>query len=66
MIRRVGQMKPEEVFSRTTIGIILILSSFFSWGKWVALMVGVLFLVSVLSGICLLCELYKYFRPSKA
>lgn len=66
MFRRVGAMKPEEVFSRTVIGLLLIVTSFFSWGKWAALIIGSLFLISVLSGICLLCELYKLFNPPKS
>jgi len=66
MIRRTGTMKPEEVFSRTLFGIILIAASFVAWGKWVALVLGGLFLFSALSGVCLTCELYKaFFKDSQ-
>ncbi len=59
MFRRVGQMKPEEVFTRTTFAVLLIGSSFFPWGRWVALILGILFLISALQGFCLTCWLYK-------
>ena len=59
MIRRVGQMPPEEVFTRTFFGIIMILAAFFSWGKWVTFTLGVLFLISAFQGICVTCILYK-------
>lgn len=61
MFRRISTMPPEERFTRTLIGFILILSSFFSWGHWASLILGILFLVSVLSGVCLTCILYKKF-----
>ena len=61
MLRRVGTMPPEECFSRTLIGCILVISAFFSWGRWVSLVLGILFLVSVLTGVCLTCLLYKKF-----
>lgn len=61
MFRRSGNMKSEEVFTRTLFGLILIGSSFFSWGKWVMLVLGIMFLLSAFSGICLTCILYKKF-----
>lgn len=61
MWRRVGQMKPEEVVARITFGVLLIGSSFFPWGRWVALALGVLFLISAFQGFCLTCWLYKVF-----
>jgi hypothetical protein len=61
MFRRTSTMPPEEVFTRTLVGCILIGSSFFSWGRWVSLALGILFLTSVLTGVCLTCILYKKF-----
>ena len=65
MFRRVGQMKPEEVFTRLVFAFLLIGSSFFSWGRWVALVLGVLFVISALQGFCLTCWLYKTFIGKK-
>ncbi len=61
MFRRTGTMPAEEQFSRTLFALILIVSSFFPWGHWVAFTLGVLFLLSVLTGVCLTCILYKKF-----
>lgn len=61
MFRRVGQMKPEEIFTRTVFAVVLIGSSFFPWCRWVALVLGILFLISALQGFCLTCWLYKKF-----
>ena len=44
MFRRVSNMKPEEIFTRTTFGVIMIAAAFVSWGKWVTLILGILFL----------------------
>ena len=63
--RRVGSMPPEEVFSRALFGVVLILSFFASWGRWAALVMGVLFLVSALSGVCLTCIFYRKFFGQK-
>ena len=65
MFQKVGTMPAEERFSRTLFTVILIVSSFFSWGHWVSLIMGCLFLLSVLSGVCLTCVLYKKFVASK-
>jgi hypothetical protein len=61
MFRRIGTMKPEEVFTRTLFGVILIGASFVSWGHWVSLILGVLFLISAFQGFCLTCFLYRKF-----
>jgi len=58
-------MPPEERFSRTLFGVIMILSAFVSWGKWVILVLGILFLVSVQLGYCATCEMYKKLNKSK-
>ena len=62
MFKRVGNMPPEEIFTRILVGIVLLISAFVSWGSWVALIVGILFLLSALSGVCLTCLFYKKFR----
>ena len=56
---RVNNMKPEERFSRTLFGIIMIGSTFLNWGKWVVFVLGILFLVSAWQGYCATCEMYK-------
>ena len=61
MFRRVGEMKPEEIFTRTLFGLVLIGASFFSWGRWISLVLGILFLLSASLGFCLTCYLYKKF-----
>ena len=55
----INNMKPEERFSRTLFGIIMIGSAFFRWGKWVIFVLGVLFLISAWQGYCFTCEMYK-------
>ena len=61
MFRRVGTMKPEEVFTRTVFGLMMILAAFISWGRWVTFCLGVLFLISALQGFCITCYLYRKF-----
>jgi hypothetical protein len=56
-------MKEEEVFTRGFLAAVLVTTSFFSWGRWVAFTVGLLFLLSATQGICLACELYKAWKP---
>ena len=58
-MRRIQNMKPEERFTRTVFGVIMILSAFIGWGKWVILVLGVLFLISAWQGYCVTCEMYK-------
>lgn len=59
---RISNMPPEERFTRTFVGIILAVSSFFVWGKWAALALGILFLVSAWNGFCFTCELCRKFN----
>ena len=65
MIRRIGTMPEEEVFTRSLFGVILIMATFISWGKWVSFILGILFLISAYQGICLTCILYKKFIMKK-
>jgi hypothetical protein len=58
-MRRINNMPEEERFSRTFFGIVMILAAFFSWGKWVICVLGVLFIFSAWQGYCATCELYK-------
>jgi hypothetical protein len=63
-MRQGGNMLPEEVFTRTLFGIIMVLAAFVSWGKWVTLVLGVLFLISASQGFCVTCVLYKMFNKN--
>jgi len=58
-LRRSKDMPPEEVFSRILFGVILIAAFFLPQGRWLALILGILFILSALSGICLTCHLYR-------
>lgn len=58
-IRRMNNMPPEERFSRTLFGVVLIFAALISWGKWIAFILGILFLISAWQGYCATCELYK-------
>lgn len=66
MFRRHSQMPPEEVFTRTVFGVVLILAAFISWGRWVSFILGILFLISAFQGFCLTCYLYKKFAQKKS
>lgn len=61
MFRRVGNMKPEEIFTRTVFAAIMIGAFFVPWGRWVTLVLGVLFLISALQGFCITCVIYRKF-----
>jgi len=61
MIRRIGQMPAEEIFSRNLFGIVMILATFISWGKWITFTLGILFLLSAFQGVCWTCLFYKKF-----
>ena len=63
---RINNMPPEERFTRTTFGAIMILSFFVSWGRWVILVLGVLFLISAWQGYCATCEMYKKMQSKKS
>ena len=58
--RRVKDMPAEEFFSRILFGILLIAAFFVPGGRWLALILGILFIISALSGICLTCQLYRH------
>lgn len=62
---RINNVKSEERFTRTVFGIIMIVSAFISWGKWVTFVLGVLFLISAWQGYCVTCELYKKVHKTK-
>ncbi len=64
-MRRINNMPPEERFSRTLFGVIMIVAAFVHWGKWVVLVLGVLFLISAWEGYCATCEFYKRIRSFK-
>ena len=55
----VNTMPEEERFTRTFFGVMMILCAFVGWGKWVILVLGVLFLLSAWLGYCATCEAYK-------
>jgi len=61
-MKRVNNMPPEECFTRTLFGVIMVLSTFVGWGKWVTFVLGILFLISASQGFCLTCVLYKKFK----
>ncbi|MGE0269519.1 MAG: YgaP-like transmembrane domain [Candidatus Omnitrophota bacterium] len=65
MFKRHGQMPPEEIFTRTIFGVLLITAAFVPWGRWVSCILGVLFLISAFQGFCLTCFLYKKFISKK-
>ena len=58
-MRRINNLAPEDRFTRTVFGTIMILSALVSWGKWVVFILGVLFLISAWQGYCVTCEMYK-------
>ena len=62
---KINNMPPEERFTRTVFGVILILSAMVSWGKWVALILGMLFLISAWQGYCATCQMYKKLLKEK-
>ncbi len=53
-------MKSEERFVKMVFGGFLVMAFFVSWGKWLALGLGVLFLISAAWGICWSCYLKKF------
>lgn len=65
MFRRVGNMKPEEIFTRTVFGFIMIGATFIPGGRWITFVLGILFLISALQGFCITCVLYKKFASNK-
>ena len=63
-MKRVSNMPPEECFTRTLFGVIMISAAFISWGKWVTFVLGILFLISAFQGFCVTCVLYKMFNKN--
>lgn len=61
MFKRVGNMKPEEIFTRTVFAVIMIAATFIPGGRWVTFTLGVLFLISAAQGFCITCVIYKKF-----
>jgi hypothetical protein len=64
-IDKQGNMNSAEKFTRTVFGMLLIASFFFMQGRWVALVLGILFLVSVATGWCITCWAYNKFFGCK-
>lgn len=58
-------MRPEERFTKIVFGMVLIGSLFFSGGKWIVLVLGILFLVSAAWGICWSCKVAKLFSNKR-
>lgn len=65
-MRRINNMPPEERFTRTVFGVVLVLATFISWGQWIAFVLGILFLISAWQGYCATCELYKKINKAKS
>ena len=63
---RISNMPPEERFTRAFVGTVLVVSSFFVRGKWVALVLEILFLASEWNGFCLTCEVYRKFNNKQS
>lgn len=59
MLKR--NISPSDKFTRTVFGIIMITAFFFEWGRWATMILGVLFLISAVTGYCITCEFYKKF-----
>ena len=51
-------MNNSTKFTRTVFGIIMIVALFFSWGKYVVVILGILFLISAATGFCITCIIY--------
>lgn len=60
-MKKVKNLKPESRFTRTVFGLIMIGAFFVPWGRWVVMVLGVLFLISAYNGFCITCEIYKKF-----
>lgn len=59
-------MPPEERFSRTLFGIIMVGAFFVPWGKWPVMILGALFLISAWWGCrCVMCEVYRWVKGKK-
>lgn len=49
-------MSIQERISKIFFGVLLILSFFVQYGRWIALILGVVFLASALYGFCYKCQ----------
>ena len=63
---RVNNLSPEDRFTRTVFGVIMIASVFVSWGRWITMVLGILFLISAWQGYCVTCEMYKKYQKTKS
>jgi len=63
---RKKKMPIEEIVTRVIFGFLLVGASFFSWGKWVSLSIGILFILSASQNFCLSCYLSKLFQPKNS
>ena len=61
----IRNMLPEEIFTRALFGAIMVLAAFVPWGKWVTMVLGLLFLLSACRGYCVTCVLFKKFRKNQ-
>ncbi|MCA9408755.1 MAG: DUF2892 domain-containing protein [Candidatus Omnitrophica bacterium] len=64
-MNKINNLKPEERFTRILFGLIMILAVLVDWGKWVVMVLGILFLISAREGHCVTCEIYKKFHNSR-
>jgi ABC-type multidrug transport system permease subunit len=55
-------MSLQQKVGRVFCGLMLIVSTFFSWGQFIVLALGVCFLFSVLSSFCWPCIIGKIFK----
>jgi hypothetical protein len=53
-------MPTDERFSKFLFGALLISSFFVSWGRWLALLLGVLFIASSIYGLCVSCKCKQF------
>lgn len=63
---KMRSMSRQEISTRIMFGVILTASVFFSWGKWVVLVLGILFFITGLlgwMGFCLPCLFHNLFGP---
>lgn len=58
-------MAPEEVFTRSLFGIIMMGAAFVGWGKWITFILGFLFIISALQGYCVTCAIYRWMAARK-
>ncbi|MBU0460343.1 MAG: DUF4395 domain-containing protein [Nanoarchaeota archaeon] len=54
-----SNLPPKFRFTRVVFGVIMIAALFFSWGKYVVAVLGILFLISATFGYCITCQIYE-------